>query len=153
MADISKRPLLGLRLVFVTGKGGVGKTTVAAALAELAAKAGQRTLICEMDDKGAVADAFGRDAGVVMGHLAVVLEAILPFYGPFRQQLLAAEGDLARQLTPILQRWASTPQAVCFVAWQAQIIRNAKGRPTVASLARPGERILFSPEGKAVRFR
>ncbi len=58
MADISKRPLLGRRLVFVTGKGGVGKTTVAAALAELAAKAGQRTLICEMDDKGAVADAF-----------------------------------------------------------------------------------------------
>jgi cellulose biosynthesis protein BcsQ len=58
VADISKRPLLGRRLVFVTGKGGVGKTTVAAALAELAAKAGQRTLICEMDDKGAVADAF-----------------------------------------------------------------------------------------------
>lgn len=90
----------------------------------------------------------------VQAVLAVVLEAILPFYGPYRQQLLAAEGDLARQLTPILQRWASTPQAVCFVAWQAQIIRNAKGgRSTVASLARPGERIRFSPNGKAVRVR
>ncbi|HRC52619.1 MAG TPA: hypothetical protein PK331_17085, partial [Gordonia sp. (in: high G+C Gram-positive bacteria)] len=89
----------------------------------------------------------------VQAVLAVVLEAILPFYGPFRQQLLAAEGDLARQLTPILQRWASTPQAVCFVAWQAQIIRNAKGQPTVASLAHPGERIRFSSNGRAVRVR
>ncbi|GED97058.1 hypothetical protein nbrc107697_10970 [Gordonia crocea] len=88
----------------------------------------------------------------VQAVLAVVLEAILPFYGPYRRQLLALEGNIARDLTPILQRWASTPQAVCFVAWQAQMIRNAKGgRQTVASLARPGERIRFSPKGKAVR--
>jgi anion-transporting ArsA/GET3 family ATPase len=45
-------------LLFVTGKGGVGKTTVAAALAELAARRGARTLVCEMDAKGALASAF-----------------------------------------------------------------------------------------------
>jgi anion-transporting ArsA/GET3 family ATPase len=50
--------ILDRRLVFVTGKGGVGKTSVAAAIAELAAQRGQRTLICEMDAKGALADAF-----------------------------------------------------------------------------------------------
>ena len=50
--------LLGLDLVWVTGKGGVGKTTVAAAIAELAAGAGMRTLVCEMDAKGALAQAF-----------------------------------------------------------------------------------------------
>ncbi len=50
--------LLERRLLFVTGKGGVGKTTVAAALAELAVLHGKRTLICEMDAKGALADAF-----------------------------------------------------------------------------------------------
>jgi anion-transporting ArsA/GET3 family ATPase len=50
--------LLDRHLVFVTGKGGVGKTTIAAALGQLAARAGKRTLVCEMDAKGAMADAF-----------------------------------------------------------------------------------------------
>ena len=50
--------ILDRRLVFVTGKGGVGKTSVAAALAELAARRGKRTLVCEMDAKGALASAF-----------------------------------------------------------------------------------------------
>ena len=47
--------LLDLKLVFVTGKGGVGKTTVASALALLAATHGKRVLICEVDAKGDVA--------------------------------------------------------------------------------------------------
>ena len=50
--------LLDRRLLFVTGKGGVGKTTMAAALAELATRQGKRTLVCEMDAKGALANAF-----------------------------------------------------------------------------------------------
>jgi anion-transporting ArsA/GET3 family ATPase len=50
--------LLDRRLLFVTGKGGVGKTTVAAALARLAASSGKRVLLCEMDAKGALATAF-----------------------------------------------------------------------------------------------
>ena len=50
--------LLDRQLLFVTGKGGVGKTTIAAALAELAAEQGKRTLVCEMDAKGALATAF-----------------------------------------------------------------------------------------------
>ena len=45
--------ILDRRLVFVTGKGGVGKTSVAAALAHLGAVRGKRTLVCEMDAKGA----------------------------------------------------------------------------------------------------
>ena len=50
--------LLERRLLFVTGKGGVGKTAVAAALADLAARSGKRTLVCEMDAKGALAATF-----------------------------------------------------------------------------------------------
>ncbi|HEY3842509.1 MAG TPA: ArsA-related P-loop ATPase [Acidimicrobiales bacterium] len=50
--------LLQLKLVFVTGKGGVGKTTVAAALAQLAAEHGQKVLTCEVDAKGDLAALF-----------------------------------------------------------------------------------------------
>ena len=48
-------PLLDRRLLFVTGKGGVGKTTIAAALALLAARTGRRTLVGEVDAKGDLA--------------------------------------------------------------------------------------------------
>jgi anion-transporting ArsA/GET3 family ATPase len=52
------RPLLERRLVFVTGKGGVGKTTISAALALLGARAGRHTLVCEVDAKGSLAAAY-----------------------------------------------------------------------------------------------
>jgi anion-transporting ArsA/GET3 family ATPase len=50
--------LLQRRLVFVSGKGGVGKTTVAAALALLASQHGRRTLVCEVDPKGDLAASY-----------------------------------------------------------------------------------------------
>lgn len=50
--------LLARRLHFVTGKGGVGKSTVAAALALLAASQGKRVLAVEFDAKGDLASAF-----------------------------------------------------------------------------------------------
>jgi anion-transporting ArsA/GET3 family ATPase len=40
--------LLDKRLVFVTGKGGVGKTTVAACLARVAAQRGKRVIVCDV---------------------------------------------------------------------------------------------------------
>jgi anion-transporting ArsA/GET3 family ATPase len=45
-------PLLDRRLLVVSGKGGVGKTTIAAALAWHAASIGKRVLVCELDAKG-----------------------------------------------------------------------------------------------------
>ena len=54
--------MLSRRLVFVTGKGGVGKSAVAAALARVAAGEGKRVLVCEMDDKGSLAAYLGRDS-------------------------------------------------------------------------------------------
>ena len=50
--------LLARRLLFFTGKGGVGKSTVTAATALLAAEQGQRVLVVEADDKGAIPGNF-----------------------------------------------------------------------------------------------
>jgi energy-coupling factor transporter ATP-binding protein EcfA2 len=47
--DVSVHDLLDGRLVMVTGKGGTGKTTYAAALAVVGAAQGQRTVFCEID--------------------------------------------------------------------------------------------------------
>jgi len=57
----SRLELLDRRLLFVTGKGGVGKTSVAAALGLLAAGRGKRTLLVEIDAKGALDDVFEAD--------------------------------------------------------------------------------------------
>jgi anion-transporting ArsA/GET3 family ATPase len=53
--------LLDKRLVFVTGKGGVGKTTVAAALGLVAARAGKRTIVCEVAHQERMSGVFRRE--------------------------------------------------------------------------------------------
>ena len=50
--------LLDKRLLFFTGKGGVGKSTVAAATALLAASVGKRVLLVEVDAKGDIPAQF-----------------------------------------------------------------------------------------------
>jgi cellulose biosynthesis protein BcsQ len=48
------------RLLIVTGKGGVGKTTVAAALALTSAREGARTLVCEVNTKERITSLLGK---------------------------------------------------------------------------------------------
>jgi anion-transporting ArsA/GET3 family ATPase len=55
--------LLDKRLVFVTGKGGVGKSTVATALGLLAARRGLRTIVAELASQERVQKAFDRNGG------------------------------------------------------------------------------------------
>src|SRR5919198_3665641 len=62
--DLMEALLRDRRLLYVTGKGGVGKTTVAAALGMAAASAGRRTIVCEVADQDRVSRAFRRE-GVV----------------------------------------------------------------------------------------
>jgi anion-transporting ArsA/GET3 family ATPase len=56
------------RMLFVTGKGGVGKSTVAAALGLAAARRGLRTIVAELTGQDRVADAFGRTDGAGHAH-------------------------------------------------------------------------------------
>lgn len=100
--------LLERRLLFVTGKGGVGKTTVAAALGWLGAAKGLRTLVCEVDAKGNLADSY--ECGVIgfrprqvtdgLWAMAMDTEESLKEYLrlQMRVPLVARIGPLARSL-------------------------------------------------------
>ena len=61
----SLRPLFDRRLVIVTGKGGAGKTTVAAALAVAGARSGRSVLVAEVGDGEQIPQL------IVPGHLPV----------------------------------------------------------------------------------
>jgi len=61
------------RVVIVAGKGGVGKTTMVAALAHLAAGAGLSVLVIELEGRSGVADAFGGSGD--LGYAGEVLHA------------------------------------------------------------------------------
>jgi anion-transporting ArsA/GET3 family ATPase len=58
---------LSPRIHIVSGKGGVGKTTVAAALALVAARHGRKVSVAEVDRKGSLAHLFGA-AGMDLGY-------------------------------------------------------------------------------------
>ena len=57
------------RVLLVTGKGGVGKTTAAAATALRCADAGLRTVVLSTDPAHSLADAFATP----LGHLPVAI--------------------------------------------------------------------------------
>jgi anion-transporting ArsA/GET3 family ATPase len=75
-------------VLIVAGKGGVGKTTMSAALALMAAGAGKSVLIVELEGKSGITGAFGRP-----GDLGYEEETLVPAG--------AASGQVrARRLTP-----------------------------------------------------
>jgi arsenite-transporting ATPase len=51
-------------VIVVAGKGGVGKTTVSAALAKMAARAGRSVLLVELEGKSVLTAAFGHRGGL-----------------------------------------------------------------------------------------
>ena len=53
---------LAPRILIVSGKGGVGKTTISAALALVAARAGRKVCVAEVDRKGSLAKLLGGGA-------------------------------------------------------------------------------------------
>jgi arsenite-transporting ATPase len=65
-----------VRLVLYTGKGGVGKTTTAAATALRAAERGRRTLVASADAAHSLGDVLGSRLGAEPTELAPHLDAL-----------------------------------------------------------------------------
>src|ERR1700730_19272442 len=112
--------LLDLRLVFVTGKGGVGKTTVASALALLASSHGKRVLICEVDAKGDVAGFYEapptgfKEKEVLPGLFAMTMDTEASLREYLRLQLRI----------PVVGRIGPLAKAFDFVATAAPGVRE-----------------------------
>ena len=69
--------LLARRFIVVTGKGGTGKSTVAASIALAAAKRGKRVLVCEVSARERVSELFGRPpSGTQIHELAKNLHSV-----------------------------------------------------------------------------
>jgi anion-transporting ArsA/GET3 family ATPase len=108
VGDARALPLLDRRLLFVTGKGGTGKTTVAAALAQLAADRGKHVLACEVDAKGDLAALFeaaptdfsGREVAPGVVAMSMDTEAALREYLRLylRIPIIGGLGPLAKAL-------------------------------------------------------
>jgi arsenite-transporting ATPase len=88
-----------MRIVLVTGKGGVGKTTVAACTALRAADAGHRTLVTSTDPAHSLADAMGVGLGSDPGQ---VVENLDGQQIDTQRQLDRYWGSIRRQLMDVL---------------------------------------------------
>ena len=88
------------RVLIVAGKGGVGKTTMVAALAHLAAGAGLSVLVIELEGRSGVSSAFGGSGG--LGYAGAVLHGAADrSYGAGDDQSAIPPGVVhARTITP-----------------------------------------------------
>jgi arsenite-transporting ATPase len=95
-----------VRILLFTGKGGVGKTTVAAATALHAARSGQPTLVCSTDPAHSLGDAFD----VSLGDTPTSIPGVA--HGALQAQQLDARGRLeeswgeVREYVTALLDWA-----------------------------------------------
>jgi arsenite-transporting ATPase len=72
----AERAIEAPRILLFTGKGGVGKTTVAAATALRVAESGLRTVVCSTDPAHSLADVFGVPLGDSVATVAPGLHGI-----------------------------------------------------------------------------
>jgi arsenite-transporting ATPase len=103
-----------MRILLFTGKGGVGKTTTAAATAVRAAEAGNRVMICSTDPAHSLADAFACPIGSAPTPIALDGPASTGRAGrgslhaqqlDARERLEAAWGEVRQYLVALLD-WA-----------------------------------------------
>lgn len=91
-----------MRILLFTGKGGVGKTTVAAATAKRCAASGRRTVVCSTDPAHSLADVFAVPLGDTATAVAPGLDAQQL---DARRRLEESWGSVREYLTDLLD-WA-----------------------------------------------
>jgi anion-transporting ArsA/GET3 family ATPase len=114
------RGVLDRRLLIVTGKGGVGKTTVAAGLAELAARQGKRVLLIAVDAADDAARCFEHEP------VGFVPEEVV---GDIWVMTMNTEDSLREYLrlnlkVPVLGRIGPVAQAFDFIATAAPGVKE-----------------------------
>jgi anion-transporting ArsA/GET3 family ATPase len=112
--------LLGRRLLVVTGKGGVGKSTVAAALGLVAAERGKRVLIVDVDAKGTIAERFE------CGPINFTPREVMPGISLMAMDTEASLAEYIRlnMRIPIIGRLGPLARALDFVATAAPGVRE-----------------------------
>jgi anion-transporting ArsA/GET3 family ATPase len=84
------------RVLIVAGKGGVGKTTMAAALSRMASRAGLSVLIVELEGKSGITGAFG--LGHDLGYEEMELQEARPGQGAVRARRITPDDALVEYL-------------------------------------------------------
>ncbi|TDB05668.1 ArsA family ATPase [Halomonas marinisediminis] len=122
------KELLEKHLLWVGGKGGVGKTTVAAALAVLAARRGRRVLVVSTDPAHSLGDVFDRELSDVPRRLLPNLDAME--IDPDAE----VEAHLTR-VTAQMRRYAA-PEMMAELERQMRLTRQSPGTQEAALLER-----------------
>lgn len=129
--------LLSRRLVWVGGKGGVGKTTVSAALAVLAARRGKRCLIVSTDPAHSLGDVFARQLDDTPRRLLPDLDAMEI------DPDIEVEAHLARVTAQM--RGFAAPEMMDELKRQMQLTRQSPGAQEAALLERIA-RLITDPD-------
>jgi arsenite-transporting ATPase len=91
-----------VRILLFTGKGGVGKSTIAAGTAALAAAEGRRTLVLSTDAAHSLADAFGCRPGAIGAEPTEVAERLFVQQVDAQLRFQQSWADIQRYLLSVL---------------------------------------------------
>ena len=91
-----------MRILLFTGKGGVGKSTVAAGTAALAAAEGRRTLVLSTDAAHSLADAFGCATGAIGSEPTEVADLLFVQQVDAQLRFEQSWADIQRYLLSVL---------------------------------------------------
>jgi arsenite-transporting ATPase len=132
-------PLAGRRVIFVGGKGGVGKTTVAAAVALRFADAGHRALVVSTDPAHSLGDVFDVEIGDQRKALAPNLEGLE----------IDADAQVDAYLADVKQSMRQMVQPSMYheVDKQVELARTSPGAVEAAMLERVSE-IMIDESGR-----